>query len=78
MQITIDGHCFTGIESKRPGRCGDCTFKDGFGCQLEVVTGGALSLCHGKHRADGHSFHFFPSHLAAKVAQRQGVLNGQG
>lgn len=51
--LLFDGQRYTAVMVEKPGTCGNCAFKDGFGCRLAAVTGNALKTCSEKHRADG-------------------------
>lgn len=62
--IEVKGHKYHAIEAPIPGRCGNCCFKNGFGCRLAEATGDALSHCSGDHRPDGKFMNFVPAHLA--------------
>lgn len=61
--IEIRGHKYRAVDAE-PGKCGDCAFKNGFGCILAEVKGDALSYCSGKHRPDGKDMNFVPAHQA--------------
>lgn len=62
--VEVGGHKYHAVESSIPGKCGDCAFKNGFGCILAEVKGDALSYCSGKHRPDGKHLTFVPAHQA--------------
>lgn len=62
--IQIKGQAYTAIDAPIAGRCGDCAFKNGFGCLLAEATESALAYCSGKHRADGKDKNFVLAHRA--------------
>lgn len=76
-EIEIDGHKYVAVESPEPGKCGNCAFKEGFGCKLAERTGNALAYCSGKHRSDGQDMNFVPAHLV-QHAQRQSLKQRTG
>ena len=59
--VEVNGHKYRAHEAAEPGKCGNCSFKNGFGCLLEEVNGNALTLCSGKHRPDGKHMNFAPA-----------------
>lgn len=63
-EIEVRGHKYRAVEAAEPGRCGNCAFKNGFGCTLAEVKGNALSFCSGEHRPDGKYMNFLPAHQA--------------
>lgn len=76
-EIEIDGHKYAAVESPAPGKCGNCAFKEGFGCKLAERTGNALAHCSGKHRPDGKDVNFVPAHLVQQ-AQLQSLRQQSG
>ena len=71
--LMFEGRRYTAVEVEKPGTCGNCAFKDGFGCRLAATTGDALQTCSAKRRADGRSISWVLSCLvenANREAQR--------
>lgn len=61
--IEVRGTKYRAIEAPLPGSCGNCAFKNGFGCILAEEKGNALVFCSGKHRPDKKDFNFVPAHM---------------
>lgn len=59
--IEVDGRKFRAVDSPKPGACGECALKQGFGCRLAEVKGTCLPYCSGAHRPDGKDVNWLPA-----------------